>query len=212
MPPSRWHLPPNRYVTKSCGRAYLRGEFVRSPERELEWTTLMIAAVDGNAGAYRRLLELLTPVIRATAMRACRRFSAPLSEVEDAVQETLIAIHLKRHTWRKEDPLGPWVNAIVRNKLIDALRRRTRRAEIEIDGLSQELPAETAEEPCASQDIERALALLPERDRAIVRTVSLEGHSMRDAAMRLGMNEGAVRVALHRALKKLAAGMRKEQE
>jgi len=185
---------------------------VRSPDRELEWTALMNAAIDGNADAYRRLLELVTPVIRATAVRACRRFAAPLSEVEDAVQETLIAIHLKRHTWRRGAPLGPWINAIARNKLIDALRRRTRRAEIEIDALVQEIPAETADEPSTCRDVERMLETLPERDRKIVRAVSIEGHSMREVGELLGLNEGAVRVALHRALKRLGAALRKEPE
>lgn len=184
---------------------------MRSPDREIEWTALMNAAMDGDAGAYRRLLENITPLIRATAMRACRRFAAPLSEVEDAVQETLIAIHLKRHTWRRGEPLGPWIGAIARNKLIDALRRRTRRAEIEIDTLVQELPAPTAEDPAANQDIERILQTLPERDRRIVHAVSIEGYSMREAGQILDMNEGAVRVALHRALKRLADGLRKEK-
>lgn len=185
---------------------------MRSPDREVEWTALMNAAIDGDAGAYRRLLENITPVIRATAVRACRRFSAPISEVEDAVQETLIAIHLKRHTWRRGDPLGPWINAIVRNKLIDALRRRTRRAEIDIDALVQEIPSEAAEDPSACRDVERVLETLSERDRKIVRTVSIEGYSMREVGDALGMNEGAVRVALHRALKRLGASIRKEAD
>ncbi|MBS4082770.1 MAG: sigma-70 family RNA polymerase sigma factor [Rhizobiales bacterium] len=184
---------------------------MRSPDRELEWTALMNAAIDGNADSYRRLLELVTPVIRATAVRACHRFAAPLSEVEDAVQETLIAIHLKRHTWRRGEPLGPWINAIVRNKLIDALRRRTRRAEIEIDTLVQEIPSASTD-PTVCRDVERILETLPERDRKIIRAVSIEGYSMREVGDAIGMNEGAVRVALHRALKRLAAALRKEPE
>jgi RNA polymerase sigma factor (sigma-70 family) len=185
---------------------------VRSPDREGEWKALMNAAIDGDAGAYRRLLEAVTPLIRATAVRACRRFSAPLSEVEDAVQETLIAIHLKRHTWRRGDPLGPWIAAIARNKLIDALRRRTRRGEIEIDEFILELPLESAGDPAVSRDVERLLATLPERDQKLVRAVSIEGRSMREAGRALDMSEGAVRVAFHRALKRLGAGLRKEKE
>jgi RNA polymerase sigma-70 factor (ECF subfamily) len=173
---------------------------------------LMNAAVDGDAGAYRRLLESVTPLIRATAIRTCRRYAAPLSEVEDAVQETLLAIHLKRHTWRRGDPLAPWISAITRNKLIDALRRRTRRAEIEIDEFVFELPAEADNDRAFSGDVEKLLDALPERDRQIVRAASIEGHSMREVGSLVGMNEGAVRVALHRALKRLSASLRKERE
>jgi RNA polymerase sigma factor (sigma-70 family) len=197
---------------RAPARVLASGESVRSPDRELEWTALMSAAIDGDAGAYGRLLEILAPVIRATARQACRRYSAPMSDVEDVVQEALLAIHLKRHTWRQDEPIGPWIHAITRHKLIDALRRRTRRAEIDIDGLANELVAENAGDPCASQDLERLLAMLPIRDQMIVRLVSLEGASMREAGERMEMNEGAVRVALHRALKRLAALLRKETQ
>jgi RNA polymerase sigma-70 factor, ECF subfamily len=58
----------------------------------------------------------------------------------------LLAIHLKRHTWDAAAPLGPWVRAIARNKLIDALRRRGRRVEIPIDDFADFLP-DTTEQP-----------------------------------------------------------------
>lgn len=183
---------------------------MRSPDRELEWTALMIAAIEGDSAAYRRLLEILTPVVRATALQACRRYFAPHSDVEDVVQETLLAIHLKRHTWRTDEPVGPWIHAITRHKLIDSLRRRTRRAEIDIDGLSNELVAAETPEHSSRSDVERLLIKLLPREQSIVRLVSIEGLSMREAGERLDMNDGTVRVALHRALKKLAALLQRE--
>lgn len=183
---------------------------MRSPDRELEWTALMTAAAEGDAGAYARLLGILAPVIRASALRACRRYGAATSDIEDVVQETLLAIHLKRHTWRRGDPLGPWVRAIAKYKLVDTLRKRTRRNEIDINDFADDLPAEQAESPETSGDVERLLLLLPVRDQTIIKLVSIEGHSNRDAGEKLGMNETAVRVALHRSLKRLAELLRKE--
>lgn len=183
---------------------------MRSPDAELEWTALMIAASEGDAGAYSRLLAAITPAIRSAALRTCRQYGAPTSDVEDVVQETLLAIHLKRHTWRNGDPVGPWIRAIAKYKLIDALRRRTRRREIDIEDFVDSLRSEECTELSSSGDVERLLAQLPARDQIIIRLVSIEGHSNREAGEKLGMSETAVRVALHRLLRRLAELLRKE--
>jgi RNA polymerase sigma-70 factor (ECF subfamily) len=166
----------------------------------------MGAAVDGDAASYCELLESLAAVLRETVRRGCERARIGNSEVEDIVQEILLAIHLKRHTWRREDPIGAWIFAICRNKLVDALRRRGRRAEVAIDGLLDILPAaEAADSNMAGHDVARMLDHLGPRQREIVDSISIEGHSVRETAERLKMSEGAVRVSLHRALKALSA-------
>ena len=92
--------------------------------QENDWAVWMRAAMTGDEGAYRQLLVSLTPHVRAVARSRCRRLGAPEGEVEDLVQEVLLTIHLKRGTWDQSRPIGPWVAAIARNKLIDVLRRR----------------------------------------------------------------------------------------
>ncbi len=126
------------------------------------------------------------------------------------MQESLLAIHLKRHTWVPTELVGPWVAAIARHKAIDALRRRGRRAELPIDELDFVDPASPDEPAREAHDVETLLGRLDGRQRAIVQAVSLEGLSTREAASRLSMSEGALRVALHRSLKKLAALYRGE--
>jgi DNA-directed RNA polymerase specialized sigma24 family protein len=91
------------------------------------WSRMMTAAIAGDEGAYRRLLEDIGRSVRAMARGAFARAGVGDADVEDAVQETLLAIHLKRHTWDPEQPLAPWVYAIARHKVVDALRRRGRR-------------------------------------------------------------------------------------
>ena len=129
-------------------------------------------------------------------------------DVEDVVQETLLAVHLKRHTWDERQPLFPWVYAIARNKLIDNLRRRGRQAHLPIDDIGESLAVSELPAEMNGVDAERVIARLKGRQREIVVAISIEGASARQVAQRLGMTEGAVRVALHRALKSLARAFR----
>jgi RNA polymerase sigma-70 factor (ECF subfamily) len=163
----------------------------------------MAAGLDGDAQAYR---ALLADVARRLRSGLARRFDHNLPELEDIVQESLLAIHLKRHTWVPTERVGPWVAAIARHKAIDAFRRRGRRAELPLDDLDFIDPHSAGEEAAGeAHDVASLLGRLEERQRAIVQAVSLEGLSTREAAVRLSMSEGALRVALHRSLKKLAA-------
>ena len=180
-------------------------------ERELQWAGWMRAAAAGDEAAYRRLLESLAGHLRRMVRHRLARIGYGDLEVEDIVQETLLAIHLKRHTWRSSDPVSPWVAAISRNKTIDVLRRRGRRAELPLDDVGEiELPTHEGPGEGTSQDLERVLGTLDERSRRIVQLVSIEGHSSRAAAERVGISEGALRVALHRSLKVLATRWREE--
>ncbi len=173
--------------------------------REQTWVEWMTAALDGDETAYRRLLTALSPVLRGNARRALSRMGASADDAEDIVQETLLAIHLHRHTWRRAEPVGPWVAAIARYKLVDVLRRRGRRAEIAIDDLADTLPdAADQEEEVGRRQAVGLVDALEGRQGDVVRAISLQGESIKETATKLGMSEGAVRVALHRGLKALA--------
>ena len=122
---------------------------------------------------------------------------------EDIVQETLLAIHMKRHTWRADAPVMPWLYAIARHKLIDAFRRRGRRVEVAIGEIAETF-AEPESETASVWEIDRAIATLAPGQRSVVVAVSVDGRSIRETANRLGMSETAVRVALHRGLHAIA--------
>lgn len=182
-------------------------------QRRPDWDALMHAAVSGDAKSYKALLETLPGFLRSITRRGYARFGVEPNDVEDVVQEVLLAIHLKRHTWRVGAPVTPWVMAIARHKLIDALRRRGRRVHIPLESVMDVLESEAPEtQPDRQTDLHDALRLLDQlrpRQREIVRSISIDGHSIRDVAHRLDMSEGAVRVALHRALKTMAMIYRK---
>ncbi len=183
----------------------VRGGDVGLRGAEEEWGLLMRAAIDGDSVAYRRLLVSLTPVLRTVTRRNCARIGLDGGEAEDIVQEVLLAIHLKRHTWDVDRPFGPWIMTIARNKLIDARRRRGNRLTLPIDDLADILTAEGSHDATDRGDLDRLLGGLGERQRDLVRSLSVEGRSVQETAERLKMSEGAVRVALHRAIKALAA-------
>jgi RNA polymerase sigma factor (sigma-70 family) len=173
--------------------------------REGEWTAWMRAAISGDAGAYRRFLVSVTPHLRAMARHRSRVAGAPERDVEDIVQEVLLAIHLKRGTWDQSRPIGPWIAAIVRNKLVDTLRRRGRHVVVPIEDVIDTLGAEDQADSVSPGEIDALLGQLKVQQREIVKSISMNGSSVRETADRLHMTEGAVRVALHRALKTLAA-------
>ena len=164
----------------------------------------MRATLEGDARAYRALLESLSRYLRPIVRSACARVGMPQGDVEDMVQEVLLAVHLKRHTWDAEQRLGPWLNAIVRHKVIDGIRRRGRRDEAPIENFLEVLPAEQAEAPPSQAALERYTDALAGRQRDVVRSIGMQGATIGETAQRLNMSEGAVRVALHRGLANLA--------
>ena len=164
----------------------------------------MRAAIAGDEAAYRKLLADLSRALRSIVRRGFAGVGIARDDVEDVVQEVLLAIHLKRHTWDTSMPLGPWVLAIARNKMIDDLRRRGRRPEVPVDLTQFEFEGEDQQASIDAHDVARVLNRLPDRNREIVQSISIDGHSARDVAEKLGMTEVAVRVALHRSLKTLA--------
>jgi RNA polymerase sigma-70 factor (ECF subfamily) len=165
----------------------------------------MRAAIAGDESAYRKLLSELSQVLRGVVRRGFAGVGVARDDVEDVVQEVLLAIHLKRHTWDRSMPLGPWVSAIARNKMIDDLRRRGRRQEVAVDLSAFEIEGDNQQASIDARDLDRVLDGLSDKNRDIVRSISIDGHSAKEVAERLGMTEVAVRVALHRSLKALAA-------
>jgi RNA polymerase sigma-70 factor, ECF subfamily len=174
-----------------------------------KWAVMMRAALAGDDQVYRRLLEEIGRQVRAMARGAFARSRSGDADVEDVVQETLLAIHLKRDTWDGAMKLAPWVGAIARHKIIDALRRRGARQFAPIEDFEAAIPAPEGDDPHDLSDADRLIGQLPARQQDIVRSISLQGHSIAATAQRLSMSEGAVRVALHRALKSLADAWRR---
>jgi RNA polymerase sigma-70 factor (ECF subfamily) len=180
-------------------------------ERKLR--ALLLDGLAGDAGAYRDFLRALSAHLRAFLRRRLSRWP---DEVEDLLQEALLAVHNQRHTYNADAPLTAWVHAIARYKLIDWLRRRQGREMLhdsltdpltEIDHAEELLSSTDADADEARRDLNRLLTQLPEQQRASIVHTKLEGLSVRETADLTGMSESAVKVAVHRGLKALAAKM-----
>jgi RNA polymerase sigma-70 factor (ECF subfamily) len=178
-------------------------------ERELR--ALMTASLDGDAGAYRRLLEQLTSHLRAYYKHRFARIGHGPTEAEDLLQEALIAVHTHRHTYDRSQPFTPWIYAIARYKFLDHLRRTK--------SSLKDLPMERAEELTSKSDLaavesnvdlQRLLLEVSSKARAAIQYVKLDGLSVSEAAVRTGMSESAVKVAVHRGLKALALKIREQ--
>lgn len=169
---------------------------------EDELHALMTAALAGDQAAYRRMLDLLSGGLRSFVRR--RLFLDP-DEAEDIVQEVLLAVHLKRHTYDRAQPVTAWVYAIARFKLIDHLRRLGRKGvHVPVDYVEGLAAEETVEAGVARRDIDRLLDRLPEKQKKSIRMVKLEDRSVREAAAAASMSESDVKVSIHRGLKALA--------
>jgi RNA polymerase sigma-70 factor (ECF subfamily) len=167
---------------------------------EQQLAGLLRAAIGGDERAYAEFLGSAACLVRGFARR---RITHGGIDPEDVVQETLLAVHMKRHTWRTDLPVTPWLYAIARHKLIDAYRRRGRRIEIDVEEVA-EVIAEPQAETARQWEIDRALESLAPGQRSVVAAVSVDGRSIGETAKRLGMSETAVRVALHRGLAAIA--------
>ncbi len=179
-------------------------------EADDEWTGLMRSAISGDNAAYLRLLKAVTPVLRAEERRGLARAGQPIDQSEDIVQDILLAVHLKRQTWDVNAPFAPWLFAIARNKLIDALRRRGRRVFVNIDDFAETIPGEPDAEAVPANEVAAQLQSLPARQREVLQSIAVDSASIKETAAKFAMTEGAVRVALHRGLASLTAKLREQ--
>jgi len=183
--------------------------------REDVWADAMRAERRGDAVAYERLLKEVAGLLRTLVRSRLGRLGLDAHETEDLVQEILIGLHTRRHTWDETRPFLPWLYAITRYKLIDTarrLRRETaRRAEITLDELAEFFEAPTPATGTSVPDLDRHLAALPPAQQDVVRALAVDGASVRATAERMQRSEGSIRVLYHRALRRLMAKARPDQ-
>jgi RNA polymerase sigma-70 factor (ECF subfamily) len=175
-------------------------------EPDRRWRLWMIAAQAGDSATYEKLLLELLPYIRRQLVGRVR----DSAEREDTVQNVLISVHRARHTYRPEHPFVPWLRAVVRNASIDWMRARGRRSRHEWGGDVDEMPERSYEAPLPGEDalspeLEGALASLPASQREAVELLHVEGLSVAEAAERVGVSPGALKVRAHRGYRALRA-------
>jgi RNA polymerase sigma-70 factor (ECF subfamily) len=169
-------------------------------QRLREW---MLAALDGDATAYRMLLAELTRYLRPWFAR--RLSAAHTSHAEDLVQETLLAVHARRMTYDRSRPFTAWLHAIAHHKFVDHVRRHAIRPTVPLEDDAPVFASDDSASAADRRDVEAVLGTVPDRTADLIRQTRIEGASIAEAAARHGMTETAAKVSIHRGLKSLMA-------
>ena len=178
---------------------------------ETELKALMLASLDGDGASHRALLERLSRRLRAYYKGKLAGIGRDATEAEDLVQEAVLAIHIKRHTYDPAEPLTPWVHAIARYKLIDFLRRtRASISDVPIEEADTIMAHDDNVSAESTYDVRRLMERLPEKVRCSIECVKLEGRSVAEAAERCGISESGVKINIHRGLRTLATFIARE--
>lgn len=157
----------------------------------------------GDEAAYARALAVMAHRLRGYFRR--RMAGAP-QDVEDLVQETLLAVHLQRGTFDATMPVTAWLHAIARHKLVDLWRRRGRGQALfeSFDELPDEAHPAAPDAALPARDLAVLLQQLPAAQRRSIVDTKIEGLSVAEAARAAGVSESAVKVNVHRGLQRLA--------
>lgn len=167
---------------------------------EVDLRRLMTAGLDGDAASHERLLRAMAPLLRSFFGR---RLRGAADDVEDLVQDTLIAIHTRRATYDRDRPFTAWAYAVARYKMIDHFRRG--RQNVPVDGLEDILVAEGFEDAVSARlDVDRLLEGISPKQARAIRQTKVDGLSIAEAAESAGISEADVKVSVHRGLKALA--------
>lgn len=181
---------------------------IRSAEPELR--ALMLAGLDGDEVSHKTLLRKLSTYLRAYFKSQLVRIGRGPTDAEDLVQETLVALHTRRHTYDRSQLLTPWVYAIARYRLLDYLRRsKAARLDVPVEEAEDVFAVDDHSAVESGLDLKKLLAQLTPKTRQVIQYVKLDGLSVNEAAARCGMSESAIKVCVHRGLKALALLVRK---
>ena len=173
---------------------------VTSIDRYAELTALFRSGLEGNANDYARFLTSITPMLKRMVGR---RLAA--CDVEDVVQEILISVHKARHTHDGLRPIMPWLTSIAKFRISDHLRRHyTQRQDKTVDISELEnILADVTEDIESSESIDELLEGMPDNQRRILTLMHVEGYTAKEVGAQMNMNESAVKVSAHRAIKKI---------
>lgn len=173
---------------------------MQDTERELK--ALMLLGLDGDAVAHGRLLSDLATLLKPFF---ARRLGRDDGDVEDLVQDCLIAVHVRRETFDRSGLFTPWAYAIARYKLIDHYRRKRVRSWSPLGEADELFAPDWTDDAMHARDVNRLLDGLPAKQSDAIRKTRIEGLSTEEASAATGMSPSLVKVSVHRGLKTLMA-------
>lgn len=157
-------------------------------------TEVLLAAQNGDHQAYAAVLRASAKELERYFTR--RIFAGSGLEAEDLMQDCLLALHAKWHTYDVSRSYLPWLRAIAAHKLIDALRRR-KRGHVTLESVEAWL---AAPEAVQTFNLSHLLGLLPPDQQEAVARVKLQEQSVAQVATSMNRSEGSVKQLVHRGL------------
>jgi RNA polymerase sigma-70 factor, ECF subfamily len=126
-------------------------------------------------------------------------------EAEDVAQEAYLRVHRSLRTFRGDSSFRTWLYRIVANTAMTYLRKRGRFGDVaeEPDTVLRLADAGSSEDEVDLDHVRVALGTLPDSQRVILLMKDAYGFSCREIAGEMGVSEGAVKVRLHRARRRL---------
>ncbi len=166
---------------------------------EATFSRLMAAAQDGDKAAANVLLS----EVGVWLERYFRR-RVPPHQLDDLVQDVLLAFYTKRSTYDPSRPFLPWLAAIARYRWVDHLRKVYKHdgQELEDDDAIEDSEEDVV---LARVSLERLFKQIPQKQAEVIELVKISGLSIREASEKTGQSESLVKVNIHRGLRKLAA-------
>jgi RNA polymerase sigma-70 factor (ECF subfamily) len=171
------------------------------PAPALGLEALMSGYQQADEGAAKALIERISPMLlRYFLVQASNRRFA-----EDLLQETWMRVHKARHTYRKDEPVLPWIFAIARHTGLDIYRkaRRVEMRETQVDIMPDPPAPPVVEDVRGSLDMAAILGHLPESQREVIVMLKISGMTIEEVARATSSSEGSVKQKAHRAYRKL---------
>lgn len=184
---------------REVARPGARGDVARAIDRRAE-RALIRGAIAGDARAVREIYDRYADAV----MRVTRRTTGDEMLAEDAAQDAWIKVFRGLPSFRGGSALSTWIHRVAVNASLNLLRSRSRRSGRERPLSAVEATASTSEGfPVLRVELERAVAMLPARMRAVLIMHDVEGRTHREIASILGIAEGYSKSHLFKARRRL---------
>ena len=169
---------------------------------EQELSELMRKSQNGDGEAYNQLLTRIEKMLHSFVRKYVQTDMA-----EDVIQEIILGIHSKRNTFNSEQFFLPWFYAIARYKVVDYIRAKKKQEVLLFDPEDFELLLNSdvsgVIDSVTVDHLEGMFSELPEKQRSILKSVKIEGLSIKETADKMRLSESDIKINIHRALKRL---------
>ncbi|HYH28122.1 MAG TPA: sigma-70 family RNA polymerase sigma factor [Actinomycetota bacterium] len=165
---------------------------------------LLEACRKGDRGAFEELVERT----RGQVYTLAYRLVGDRHDAEDVAQDAYLRVYRGLSGFREDARFETWLYRVVTNAAFTHLKRRGRFGAVMTE--DQEAAVEVVEQGAGPvqqtidrDEVKRALEDLPESLRTVVVLRDVYGLSLREIGQEMGISEGAAKVRLHRARKKM---------